>query len=140
MINSRIKSDGLKEYTFKEITQLTQCFSKSNEIGKGGYGHVYKGILADGKYVAIKRADEGSLQGSKEFYNEIQLLSRLRHKNLVSLVGYCDEKSEQVFHTMNFRYQAIPIGFSILCSLVFTYLGLKNRIFIQFLFWNYCRC
>ena len=46
--------------------------------------------------VAIKRAEEGSLQGEKEFLTEIELLSRLHHRNLVSLVGYCDEEQEQV--------------------------------------------
>ena len=68
----------------------------STEVGRGGYGSVYKGILADGTVVAIKRAQEGSLQGEKEFLTEIELLSRLHHRNLVSLLGYCDEEDEQV--------------------------------------------
>lgn len=75
----------------------TDNFSSSSQVGQGGYGKVYKGILADGTVVAIKRAQEGSLQGEKEFLNEIELLSRLHHRNLVSLLGYCDEESEQVY-------------------------------------------
>lgn len=74
----------------------TSSFSITSQIGQGGYGRVYKGILADGTVVAIKRAQQGSLQGEKEFYTEIELLSRVHHRNLVSLVGYCDEKKEQV--------------------------------------------
>lgn len=75
----------------------TNYFSDSQIVGQGGYGKVYKGILGDGTVVAIKRAQEGSLQGDKEFFTEIELLSRLHHRNLVSLVGYCDEEGEQVF-------------------------------------------
>jgi serine/threonine protein kinase len=66
------------------------------QISQGGYGKVYKGNLADGTAVAIKRAQVDSLQGSKEFCTEIELLSRLHHRNLVSLIGYCDEEDEQV--------------------------------------------
>ncbi|KAE8056441.1 hypothetical protein FH972_013216 [Carpinus fangiana] len=68
----------------------------STEISQGGHGKVYKGILADGTVVAIKHAQEGSLQGEKEFLTEIEVLSRLHNRNLVSLIGYCDEVGEQV--------------------------------------------
>ncbi|MCH82930.1 putative LRR receptor-like serine/threonine-protein kinase, partial [Trifolium medium] len=61
-----------------------------------GYGKVYKGILSNGTVVAIKRAQQGSLQGEKEFLTEISILSRIHHRNLVSLVGYCDEEGEQM--------------------------------------------
>lgn len=74
----------------------TDNFSNSTLVGQGGYGKVYKGMLSDNKIVAIKRAKEGSLQGEKEFLTEIELLSRLHHRNLVSLVGYCEEEGEQV--------------------------------------------
>uniref|UniRef100_A0A2N9HZQ1 Protein kinase domain-containing protein n=1 Tax=Fagus sylvatica TaxID=28930 RepID=A0A2N9HZQ1_FAGSY len=73
-----------------------QVLTSPLRIGQGGYGKVYKGSLADGTVVAIKRAQEGSLQGEKEFLTEIELLSRLHHRNLVSLIGYCDEESEQM--------------------------------------------
>lgn len=74
----------------------TNNFNSSAQVGQGGYGKVYRGILGDGTVVAIKRAQEGSLQGEREFLTEIQLLSRLHHRNLVSLLGYCDEEGEQV--------------------------------------------
>ena len=65
-------------------------------MGQGGYGKVYKGVLVDGTVVAVKRAQQGSLQGEREFYTEIEMLSRVHHRNLVALVGYCDEEGEQV--------------------------------------------
>lgn len=78
-------------------------FTQSAQIGEGGYGKVYKGILPDGTVVAIKRAQEGSLQGEREFHTEIELLSRLHHRNLVSLIGYCDEDGEQVTFSLKIQ-------------------------------------
>ncbi|KAG2618545.1 probable LRR receptor-like serine/threonine-protein kinase At1g06840 isoform X1 [Panicum virgatum] len=91
-----VKIDGVRCFTFDEMAIATNNFDLSAQVGQGGYGKVYKGILADGAIVAIKRAHEDSLQGSKEFCTEIELLSRLHHRNLVSLVGYCDEEDEQM--------------------------------------------
>lgn len=56
---------------------------------------VYRGVLSDGQIVAIKRSQLGSMQGSREFKNEVELLSRVHHKNLVKLVGFCFDKGEQ---------------------------------------------
>ncbi|KAI4306305.1 hypothetical protein L6164_029591 [Bauhinia variegata] len=91
-----IKIDGVRALTYEEMTLATNNFSSSAQVGQGGYGNVYKGVLADGTVVAIKRAQEGSLQGEREFLTEIQLLSRVHHRNLVSLIGYCDEEGEQM--------------------------------------------
>ncbi|XP_073137606.1 probable LRR receptor-like serine/threonine-protein kinase At1g06840 isoform X2 [Henckelia pumila] len=90
------KIDGVKDFTYAEMALATNNFNSSSQVGEGGYGKVYKGVLADDTVVAIKRAQEGSLQGEKEFLTEIDLLSRLHHRNLVSLVGYCDEEGEQM--------------------------------------------
>ncbi|RWR79085.1 putative LRR receptor-like serine/threonine-protein kinase [Cinnamomum micranthum f. kanehirae] len=98
-----IKIDGVKDFTFGDMISATSNFSTL--VGRGGYGSVYKGILADGTVVAIKRAQEGSLQGEKEFLTEIELLSRLHHRNLVSLLGYCDEEDEQML-----VYEFMPNG------------------------------
>ena len=92
-----IKIDGVESFTFKEMALATDDFNSSTQVGQGGYGKVYRGILSDKTVVAIKRAQEGSLQGKKEFLTEIEMLSRLHHRNLVSLVGYCDEEGEQVY-------------------------------------------
>lgn len=89
-----IKIDGVRAFTYGELSTATNNFSA--QVGQGGYGKVYKGTLSDGTVVAIKRAQEGSLQGEKEFLTEISLLSRLHHRNLVSLIGYCDEEGEQM--------------------------------------------
>ncbi|KAK2657768.1 hypothetical protein Ddye_010820 [Dipteronia dyeriana] len=90
-----IKTESVKGFDFIELYEATSGFSVTTQVGQGGYGKVYKGILANGTVVAIKRAQQGSLQGQKEFLTEIELLSRLHHRNLVSLVGYCDEKANR---------------------------------------------
>ncbi|KAK1437182.1 hypothetical protein QVD17_02969 [Tagetes erecta] len=100
-----INIDGVKSFTFREMATATENFSDSSLVGQGGYGKVYKGTLWDKKMVAIKRAEEGSLQGEKEFLTEIEILSRLHHRNLVSLVGYCDEEQEQML-----VYEFMPRG------------------------------
>ncbi|XP_022730169.1 probable LRR receptor-like serine/threonine-protein kinase At1g06840 [Durio zibethinus] len=91
-----IKIAGVKSFTYSELAMATNNFNSSTQIGQGGYGKVFRGTLADGMVVAVKRAQEGSLQGEREFLTEIQLLSRLHHRNLVSLIGYCDEEGEQM--------------------------------------------
>ncbi|KAJ4966386.1 hypothetical protein NE237_018235 [Protea cynaroides] len=100
-----VKINGVKDFTLKEIALATDKFSDSSQVGQGGYGKVYKGILPDQTIVAIKRAQEGSLQGQKEFLTEIEILSRLHHRNLVSLLGYCDEEGEQML-----IYEFMPNG------------------------------
>nr|KYP39085.1 putative LRR receptor-like serine/threonine-protein kinase At1g06840 family [Cajanus cajan] len=103
--NVSIKLDNVKEFSLKELALATNNFSSSTKVGQGGYGNVYKGILHSQTLVAIKRAAEGSLQGQKEFLTEIELLSRLHHRNLVSLIGYCDEEKEQML-----VYEFMPNG------------------------------
>ncbi|KAF0892146.1 hypothetical protein E2562_013509 [Oryza meyeriana var. granulata] len=96
---------GARYFAFEELNKCTNNFSETHEIGSGGYGKVYKGMLANGQMVAIKRAQQGSMQGAAEFKNEIELLSRVHHKNLVSLVGFCYEQGEQML-----VYEYIPNG------------------------------
>ncbi|BBH02092.1 Leucine-rich repeat protein kinase family protein, partial [Prunus dulcis] len=114
--NSNISGPQLKGarlFSFEELMKYTNCFSEANDIGSGGYGkviikvfincneqkhnqHVYLGILPTGQMVAIKRAKRESMQGGIEFKAEVELLSRVHHKNLVSLVGFCLEQDEQM--------------------------------------------
>ncbi|KAF9595851.1 hypothetical protein IFM89_005337 [Coptis chinensis] len=101
----KIKVDGVQDFTFVQMALATNNFNNSTQIGQGGYGKVYRGILADGSIVAIKRALEGSLQGEKEFLTEIELLSRVHHRNLVALMGFCDEEGEQML-----VYEFMPNG------------------------------
>ncbi|OMP08585.1 hypothetical protein CCACVL1_01105 [Corchorus capsularis] len=100
-----IRTDSIKEFSFLELEAATNGFSDAAQIGQGGYGKVYTGILANGTVVAIKRARQGSMQGHIEFITEIQMLSRLHHRNLVSLVGYCGEQGEQML-----VYEFMPNG------------------------------
>ncbi|XP_019095888.1 PREDICTED: probable leucine-rich repeat receptor-like protein kinase At5g49770 isoform X1 [Camelina sativa] len=87
---------GAKAYTFEELKKCTDNFSEANDVGGGGYGKVYRGILPNGQLIAIKRAQQGSLQGGLEFKTEIELLSRVHHKNVVRLLGFCFDRSEQM--------------------------------------------
>uniref|UniRef100_A0A1D1YJV5 Putative receptor-like protein kinase At1g30570 n=1 Tax=Anthurium amnicola TaxID=1678845 RepID=A0A1D1YJV5_9ARAE len=85
-----------RRFTIMEIRAATENFDESLVIGNGGFGKVYKGELGDGNLVAIKRAHPHSEQGLAEFETEIEMLSKLRHRHLVSLIGYCDEQKEMV--------------------------------------------
>ncbi|MBA0638543.1 hypothetical protein Godav_025444 [Gossypium davidsonii] len=87
---------GARWFSYDELKKCTNNFSESNELGYGGYGKVYKGTLSDRQSVAIKRAQHGSMQGGLEFKTEIELLSRVHHKNLVGLVGFCFDQGEQM--------------------------------------------
>ncbi|KAK4748127.1 hypothetical protein SAY87_014713 [Trapa incisa] len=96
---------GARYFCFDDLKKCTNNFKESNEIGSGGYGKVYRGVLSDGQVVAIKRAQQGSLQGGLEFRTEIELLSRVHHKNLVGLIGFCFEQGEQML-----VYEYMPNG------------------------------
>lgn len=87
---------GAKSFSFEELKRITNNFSEKNDVGSGGYGKVYRGTQANGQLIAIKRAMQGSMQGGLEFKTEIELLSRVHHKNVVSLVGFCFEQGEQM--------------------------------------------
>ncbi|KAL6656683.1 hypothetical protein ACP70R_004463 [Stipagrostis hirtigluma subsp. patula] len=74
----------------------TQNFAERNKLGEGGFGAVYKGALPDGQQVAVKRLSQGSSQGIGELKNELVLVAKLHHKNLVKLVGVCLEEQEKL--------------------------------------------
>ena len=75
-------------FSYEEIMEITNGFSRQNIIGEGGFGYVFKGWLPDGKAVAVKQLKAGSGQGEREFRAEVEIISRVHHRHLVSLVGY----------------------------------------------------
>ncbi|KAM0997359.1 hypothetical protein ACFX2C_007253 [Malus domestica] len=96
---------GARLFSFEELRKYSSGFSDANDVGSGGYGKVYRGVLPTGQMVAIKRSKRESMQGGPEFKAEVELLSRVHHKNLVSLVGFCLEQGEQIL-----VYEYVPNG------------------------------
>ncbi|GKV52816.1 hypothetical protein SLEP1_g59376 [Rubroshorea leprosula] len=86
----------LHVFSFESIVSSTNYFSSANKLGEGGFGPVYKGILLDGREVAIKRLSGSSGQGMAEFKNEALLIAKLQHMNLVRLLGFCIQGEEKI--------------------------------------------
>lgn len=81
-------------FTLRQIKAATDDFNHRNKIGEGGFGPVFKGVLPDGKVIAVKQLSSKSKQGNREFVNEIGMISALQHPNLVKLYGCCIEGKE----------------------------------------------
>ncbi|CAL5039079.1 unnamed protein product [Urochloa decumbens] len=91
------RASGATHISLEALKAATDNFHERNLIGVGGFGNVYRGVLHhDGTRVAVKRATRASKQGLPEFQVEIDMLSRIQHRHLVSLVGYCDEQTEMI--------------------------------------------
>ncbi|KAL7213369.1 hypothetical protein ACSBR2_015983 [Camellia fascicularis] len=98
-INQEGEFVSSQELPFMELATIkaaTGNFSDSNKLGQGGFGTVYKGILSDGKEIAVKRLSRKSWQGLEEFKNEVILIAKLQHRNLVRLVGCGIEGEEKL--------------------------------------------
>nr|XP_009781640.1 PREDICTED: proline-rich receptor-like protein kinase PERK1 isoform X2 [Nicotiana sylvestris] len=83
-------------FTYEELVRATDGFSNANLLGQGGFGYVHRGVLPNGKEVAVKQLKAGSGQGEREFQAEVEIISRVHHKHLVSLVGYCITGSQRL--------------------------------------------
>ncbi|XP_027337533.1 G-type lectin S-receptor-like serine/threonine-protein kinase At1g67520 [Abrus precatorius] len=94
--NDGMTSDDTHRFDFQTILEATANFSPTNKIGEGGYGPVYKGKLANGQEIAIKRLSKSSGQGLIEFKNEVMLIVKLQHTNLVRLLGFCIDREERI--------------------------------------------
>ncbi|GLT46112.1 hypothetical protein SLA2020_198940 [Shorea laevis] len=86
----------LHAFSFESIASATNYFSTANKLGEGGFGPVYKGILHDGREVAVKRLSTSSGQGVTKFKNEAMLIAKLQHTNLVRLLGFCIQGDEKM--------------------------------------------
>ncbi|XP_016449873.1 G-type lectin S-receptor-like serine/threonine-protein kinase CES101 isoform X2 [Nicotiana tabacum] len=94
--NDKKLRHDIQIFSLETIHVATNNFWSANKLGEGGYGPVYKGMLVDGQEVAIKRLSTSSGQGLVEFQNEIKLIAKLQHTNLVRLLGCCVEGEEKI--------------------------------------------
>ncbi|XVE75229.1 hypothetical protein DITRI_Ditri12bG0078900 [Diplodiscus trichospermus] len=97
---------GLPIFSYSELVEATNNFDYEKEVGDGGFGTVYYGKLRDGREVAIKRLYQHNLRRFQQFSNEVEILTRLRHKNLVSLYGCTSRRSRELLLV----YEFIPNG------------------------------
>ncbi|XP_010455558.1 PREDICTED: putative cysteine-rich receptor-like protein kinase 31 [Camelina sativa] len=84
------------QFDFATIEGATDTFSSNNKLGQGGFGEVYKGMLPNETEIAVKRLSRNSGQGTQEFKNEVVIVAKLQHKNLVRLLGFCIERDEMI--------------------------------------------
>nr|GMD02838.1 L-type lectin-domain containing receptor kinase IX.1-like [Ipomoea batatas] len=99
-------SSGPKKFSYTELESATNNFAEEHKLGEGGFGGVYRGFLSSlNLYVAVKRISSGSKQGVNEYASEVKIISRLRHRNLVPLHGWCHEKGELLL-----VYEYMPQG------------------------------
>ncbi|KAL2250413.1 putative serine/threonine-protein kinase [Sesamum indicum] len=95
-VTEGITTNNLRLFSYHSLRSATRLFHPSNRIGRGGFGVVYKGILRDGTQVAIKTLSAESKQGTNEFLTEINMISNIRHPNLVQLIGCCIEGNNRI--------------------------------------------
>jgi len=86
---------GPRRFSYTDLVSATENFSKERKLGEGGFGEVYGGYLTCSKVaVAVKKFSRGSKQGIKEYITEVKIISQLRHRNLVQLIGWCHDNGE----------------------------------------------
>eukprot|EP01018_Ginkgo_biloba_P014616 Gb_25110 [translate_table: standard] len=103
-------SHGLVFFSLSEIRTSTGNFMASNVIGEGGFSTVYRGILSDGSPIAVKRFKDYTAKGDINFTHEVQVISSVRHRNLMPLKGYCIERNDEGFHEQLLIYDFMANG------------------------------
>ncbi|GMI64071.1 L-type lectin receptor kinase IX.1 [Hibiscus trionum] len=97
---------GPRRFTYSDLASATNNFSEHRKLGEGGFGAVFRGYLNDlGMEVAVKRISSGSRQGKKEYVTEVKVISQLRHRNLVQLIGWCHDRNQFIL-----VYEFMPNG------------------------------
>ncbi|KAF8036477.1 hypothetical protein BT93_C2256 [Corymbia citriodora subsp. variegata] len=96
---------GNRRFTLAQVQQATNVFAEANLLGEGGFGRVYCGVIPPREFVAVKRLKLVNGQGEGEFSTEVEIISRVHHKHVVSLVGYCTTGSERIL-----VYELVPNG------------------------------
>ncbi|GLJ37782.1 hypothetical protein SUGI_0767950 [Cryptomeria japonica] len=97
MQNDKVISEDFQViFNLETLVEATRNFNEENKLGEGGFGPVYKGTMPDGREVAVKKLSVKSSQGNKEFLNEVKLVAKIQHRNLVNLLGCCVEGSERL--------------------------------------------
>ncbi|GMH19021.1 hypothetical protein Nepgr_020862 [Nepenthes gracilis] len=104
--NRRSTYFGVQVFSYTELEAATNNFDESRELGDGGFGTVYYGELPDGRIIAVKRLHEKNYKRVEQFVNEVEILARLRHKNLVTLYGCTSKRSPKLLLV----YEYIPNG------------------------------
>lgn len=109
--NSNFSTDSgadrlTRSFSYQELEHATNGFSAAMELGGGGFGTVYKGQLADGRLIAVKKLNQDGRQGLQQFHNEVTVLSQVQHPNLVKLMGY----SVEVRRHALLVYEFVPNG------------------------------
>ncbi|KAH7651772.1 Non-specific serine/threonine protein kinase protein [Dioscorea alata] len=87
---------GVQVFSYKQLHSATGGFGKGNVVGHGSFGSVYRGVLPDGRKIAVKLMDRAGKQGEEEFKMEVELLTRLRSPYLLGLIGYCSDGSHRL--------------------------------------------
>jgi serine/threonine protein kinase len=118
-------------FSYEELIKATNGFSTLNLLGEGGFGSVYKGCLPDGREIAVKQLKIGGSQGEREFKAEVDIISRIHHRHLVSLVGYCIQDDRKILvydyvpnNTLHFHLHGKYNYFSVCISVIFFLIAL----------------
>lgn len=96
---------SVKTFSLSELEKATDKFSSKRVLGEGGFGRVYSGTFEDGAEVAVKMLTRDNQNGDREFIAEVEMLSRLHHRNLVKLIGICIEGRRRCL-----VYELVPNG------------------------------
>lgn len=128
-------------FTYNDLAAATGGFAQQNLLGQGGFGYVHKGVLPNGKEIAVKSLKLNSGQGDREFQAEVDIISRVHHRHLVSLVGYCTAGNQKMLvyefvanNTLEFHLHGNTdsLFFSIFIFFVFSFFSFSTFMFFFF--------